>query len=289
MNADRAYELLKEQIAALELDPGTPIDESSLARLVGMRAATERTNQSKTGYTSFQQGHPVFSIFNEEELELLTRTRVRSYVAARGVAPDSVLAYVAGGDPALWECARGKGRILVFAAAPDLESGDVPLSPMFLPLVHTSVSYLASAGRAHRQHENPVGRQLLFDAPPATLTSSRLVIRDPDNLPLRPVVFETPQGDPRAICERPQKPGFYRLMSDTTVVAEEVVNLDTRESNISVKSIPEAGLAAASVVRTDGSFLKNLQAARQGREIFGLFIFLAAAALAAESILGRRV
>jgi hypothetical protein len=77
-------------------------------------------------------------------------------------------------------------------------------------------------------------------------------------------------------------------MADTTVVAEEVVNLDTRESNISTRSIPETGLAAASVVSTDGDFLKNLQAARQGREIFGLFIFLAAAALAAEAILGRR-
>jgi hypothetical protein len=264
------------------------LQDERFGEFVGMRAAAERTNQSKTGYTSFQQDHPVFSIFNEEELELLTRTRVTRYVAARGVGPDSVLAYLAGGDPALWECARGKGRILVFAAAPDLESGDVPLSPMFLPLVHTSVSYLASAGRAQRQRENAVGRQLFFDAPPSALTSSRLVIRDPDNIPLRPVVFETPQGETRAICERPEKAGFYRLLSDTTLVAEEVVNLDTRESNITVGSIPGGKLESASVVSSDGDFLKNLQAARQGREIFGLFIFLAAAALVAESILGRQ-
>jgi hypothetical protein len=264
------------------------LQDERFNRFVGMKAASERTNQSKTGYTSFQKSHPVFSIFNEEELELLTRTRVRRYVAARGVGPDSVLAYVAGGDPALWECARGKGRILVFAAGPDLESGDVPLSPMFLPLIHTSVSYLASAGRAQRQLENPVGRQLFFDAPPAALASSMLVIRNPKNEPVRPVVFETPQGETRAICERPRMPGFYRLMSDTTVIAEEVVNLDTRESNIAVSSIPAADVAAASVVSAGDDFLKNLQTARQGREIFGLFIFLAASALAAESILGRR-
>ena len=127
----------------------------------------------------------------------MTRTRLRSYVAVRGVSPDSVLAYVAGGDPALWECARGRGRILVFAAAPDLESGDVPLSPMFLPLVHTSVYYLASAGVAHRRQENPVGRPLFFDAPQSALASSQLIIRDPDGKPLRPVVFETPHGDRR--------------------------------------------------------------------------------------------
>jgi hypothetical protein len=204
------------------------------------------------------------------------------------VPPDSVLAYVAGGDPALWECARGKGRILVFAAAPDLESGDIPLSPMFLPLVHTSVSYLASAGGAQRQLENPVGRQLFFDAPQSAMVSSQLVIRDPDNQPLRPVVFETPQGDRRVICERPEKVGFYRLMTDTTLVSEEVVNLDTRESNIGVRSIQKKDMEKASVVSAEGDFVRNLQASRQGREIFGLFIFLAAAALVAESILGRQ-
>jgi len=265
------------------------MQDERFREFVGMKAATDRTNQAKTGYTSFQQDHPVFAIFNEEELELLTRTRVSRYVAARGVAPDSVLAYVAGGDPALWECARGKGRILVFAAAPDLESGDIPLSPMFLPLVHTSVSYLASAGRAQRQQDHRAGRQLIFDAPQSALSSSQLVIRDPDNRPLRPVIFETPQGDRRVICERPEKTGFYRLMTDTTLVVEEVVNLDTRESNIAVSSLPEDGVESASVVSTEGDFLRNLQASRQGREIFGLFIFLACAALAAESILGREV
>ncbi len=264
------------------------LQDKRLREFLGMRAAVEQTNQTRTGYTSFQKDHPVFSIFSEDELELLTRTRVKDYVAARGVSPDSVLAYVAGGDPALWECARGKGRILVFAAAPDLESGDIPLSPMFLPLVHTSVSYLASAGGAHRRQENPVGSQLVFDVPQSTIGSSQLVIRDPDGSPQRPVIVETPRGDQRVICDRPDDVGFYRLMMDTTVVAEEVVNLDTRESNTAADRLPEDDPDAASLVQTDGDFLKNLQASRQGREIFGLFIFLAAAALVAESVLGRK-
>jgi hypothetical protein len=264
------------------------LQDKQLREFLGMRAAAERTNQTRVGYTSFQKNHPVFSIFSEEELELLTRTRVRDYVAARGVSPDSVLAYVAGGDPALWECARGKGRILVFAAAPDLESGDIPLSPMFLPLIHTSVSYLASAGGAQRRQENPVGSQLVFDVPQSAIGSSQLVVRDPDDSPQRPVIFETPMGDQRVICDRPDKVGFYRVMMDTTVVAEEVVNLDTRESNTAADGLPENEPDAASLVQTGGDFLKNLQASRQGREIFGLFIFLAAAALVAESILGRK-
>ncbi|MFN2154410.1 MAG: GntR family transcriptional regulator [Anaerolineae bacterium] len=36
MNADRAYELLRDQILSLEIEPGVPIQEASLARRLGM-------------------------------------------------------------------------------------------------------------------------------------------------------------------------------------------------------------------------------------------------------------
>jgi DNA-binding GntR family transcriptional regulator len=39
MNADRAYELIKERIVSLELDPGTSINEIALARQLGMPPA----------------------------------------------------------------------------------------------------------------------------------------------------------------------------------------------------------------------------------------------------------
>ncbi|MBN1639678.1 MAG: GntR family transcriptional regulator [Anaerolineae bacterium] len=36
MDVDRAYELLREQITSLEIEPGVPIDETTLARRLGM-------------------------------------------------------------------------------------------------------------------------------------------------------------------------------------------------------------------------------------------------------------
>jgi hypothetical protein len=176
---------------------------------------------------------------------------------------------------------------LVFAAAPDLESGDIPLSPMFLPLVHTSVSYLASAGGAHRRSDNPVGKPLFFDLPHSRGVSSQWVIRDPQGQPQKPVVFEGTQGEPQVICERPRLVGVYKLMSDTTLVSDAVVNVDTRESNLSHSSLPEDEDGKASVVETGEDFLDNLEEKRQGREIFAFFVLLAAAALVAESVLGR--
>lgn len=256
---------------------------------IGMRGAAETESSPQTGYTSFEKDHPVFSIFSPEELELLTRTSVSSYVSARGVASDSVLAFTGGGDPALWECVRGRGRVLVFAAGPNLESGDIPLSPMFLPLVHTSVSYLASAGIAQRSPDNIVGAPLFFDTPQLSRNAAgQMLIRDPAGDPIKPVVFETPQGDVQVICERPRTVGVYTLYQDTTRIAEAAVNLDARESNLAVSSLTDDTRNEASVVSIGGDFARNLQAERQGREIFALFVFLAAAALVAESVLGRR-
>jgi hypothetical protein len=252
---------------------------------LGMHGAVERTGEVKVGYTSFRQDHPIFSIFSDEELELLSRTRVRSYVSASGVAPDSTLAYIGGGDPAVWECSRGQGHVLVFAAAPDLESGDIPLSPMFLPLVHTSVSYLASAGTMGRQGENYAGHPVFFDANPAQ--GARLTVRTPDGGLVEPATSETPHGDERVVYQRPLEVGFYRLQSDTTALAEAVVNLDTRESDLATRSLVTRD-ERAHVVDTGGDFSANLREKRQGREIFAFFILLAAAALAAESVLGRR-
>jgi DNA-binding GntR family transcriptional regulator len=40
MNTDRAYELIKERIVSLEMDPGVPIEEMSLARQIGMPPAS---------------------------------------------------------------------------------------------------------------------------------------------------------------------------------------------------------------------------------------------------------
>ncbi len=40
MNANKAYELIKERIISLELDPEVPIDEMALARRVGMPPGT---------------------------------------------------------------------------------------------------------------------------------------------------------------------------------------------------------------------------------------------------------
>ncbi len=264
------------------------LNDTAFRALVGIRGAAEKSAESRAAFTSFEKAHPVFNLFTKDELELLSRAKVRTYVSARGVAPDSAIAYVGGGDPAVWECVRGRGRVLVFAAAPDLATGDVPLSPMFLPLIHTSVSYLASSGEAPGADEHLIASPIAFAVSQAGLDESQLTIRDPEGEALKPSIGERSAGEVQVGFDRPAHPGFYRLFRDTTRVAEVAVNVDTRESNLTVSSLADQRPKSVSVVRAGEGFRTDLRQAKEGREVFAAFLLIAVAALVAESVLGRK-
>lgn len=264
------------------------LDDATFRVLAGMRGASEEEGQPQAAFTSFEKEHPVFNLFTKDELELLSRARVSDYIAARGVAPDSIIAYVGRGDPAAWECVRGRGRVLVFAASPELESGDIPLSPMFLPLVHTSVTYLASSGEAPGAAENLVGNPIEFNLGQRILDESQLVVREPGGGEQKPSIVEAGNGDPLAGVRNPLTAGFYRLYRDTTRVAEEAVNVDARESNLSISGLPNKRPRAVTVVEAGRSFRTELREAKEGREVFAFFLLIAIASLVAESILGRK-
>jgi len=264
------------------------LDDATFRALTGMRSATEKAGQPQPAFTSFEKQHPVFNLFTRDELELLSHAHVNAYVAARGVAPDSVIAYTGAGDPAAWECVRGRGRVLVLAASPDLVTGDIPLSPMFLPLLHTSVSYLATAGEAPGAEEHFVGAPIEFNLAQKIPDESQLVVRDPAGAEQKPSIVDNAAGEPQVAVQNPARVGFYRLYRDTTRVTEVAVNVDARESNLSVSSLPKKKSKAVSVVEAGQSFRNDLRQAKEGREVFAVFLMIAIAALVAESFLGRK-
>jgi hypothetical protein len=90
--------------------------------------------------------HPVFQAFagNPGSLGLVTFQN-----AARiGGAACQTLARFTTGDTALVECPAGEGRALVLASDLNGRWNDFPLHATFVPFLHESVRYLASA-RAH--------------------------------------------------------------------------------------------------------------------------------------------
>jgi hypothetical protein len=177
----------------------------------------------------------------------------------------------------------------VAATTPDLVRGDLPLSPMFLPLVHTSVSYLAGTAVADLYGETFVNAPLTFEVPQGRPVSQEgLRVAMDGGRELRPVVTPSPQGGVRVTCEDPAAAGFYALAADSVVLAEAAVNVDAREGDLTPLPIESAVGGRVSVVEAGEDFLDDLEEARQGREVFAAFLVLALAALVAESLLGRK-
>ena len=87
--------------------------------------------------------HPIFLAFggNAAALGVPRFTRISSL--AGGCA---VLARFTTGETALAECARGRGRALVFASDLDGRGNDFPRHAAFLPFVREAVDYLAGPG-----------------------------------------------------------------------------------------------------------------------------------------------
>jgi hypothetical protein len=263
--------------------------DPDFARYFGMRKPAPREVSGGAHFSAFQKSHPVLEIFNREELELLSQSRIREYLSVAGVAPDSVLAFLAGADPGIWECRRGEGRAIVVAAAPDLSSGDLPLSPMFLPILHTVVSYLASAEAAEHHRENHPGNELLFDLPPAWKEpDAALRVRNGSGDETKPLVYGSPDGTLRAMISHPRDIGFYSLLADTVPIAQAAVNVDTRESNLNPRELNDGFVGGARIVNASNDLAAALRREKEGREIYAFLLLLAISALVLESLLGRK-
>jgi hypothetical protein len=98
--------------------------------------------------------HPVFQPFADPEHGDLRRP---AFTTITRIKPDQgvrVLAAFHGGEPALLERTRGRGKVLWFTSACDRAWGDWPRGRMYVPMLHQMLSYvtgLAEGGRIRQE------------------------------------------------------------------------------------------------------------------------------------------
>ncbi|MBI3950491.1 MAG: BatA domain-containing protein [Acidobacteria bacterium] len=86
--------------------------------------------------------HPVFAPFAEARSSNFSTARFYGYSQAIPKESCLVLARLTSGDPVILERSVGAGRVLLFASSLDTSWNDLPLSPMYVPLVHQMLRYL---------------------------------------------------------------------------------------------------------------------------------------------------
>jgi hypothetical protein len=143
--------------------------------------------------------HPVFEVFRQGGR--LTGAHVFGYFRSEPRATASVLARYEDGSPTLIESSIGKGRVLLFTSSLGASWNDLPLTPLYLPLVHQIVRYLGGRdtnswyglGQTFTVGKDSQGPPPPVDAPSGGRVSEERL---------------TPDGD---LLVTGREPGFYRL------------------------------------------------------------------------------
>jgi hypothetical protein len=230
--------------------------------------------------TAVKSSHPVFEVFNEGGR--LPAARVYGYQRAEAREGASVLASFEDGSPALVESGAGAGRVLMYTSTLGMAWSDLPLSPVYLPLVQQMVRYLGERevsawqrlGRAFAVAKSPEGSTPAVDAPSGARLKTGGAGLDGEAL----------------LTGR--EPGFYRLRyaAGHDFVA---VNVDGREGDFA-KLNQEEFLASFTGGDPAARDVAEASARESGEEVearqraWWPLLLAALLLLAAESVLARR-
>ena len=163
--------------------------------------------------------HPIFDVFKRSGR--LATARVFGYVRAAANEGAGVIARFEDGSPALIEATRGGGKLLLFTSTFDASWNDLPLTPIYLPLVRQMTRRL---GEREERAWSHVGET--FTAAPAKDGTPPAV-----DAPNGERITDRKQTRDGELIVAASEPGFYRLRytgnSDFAAV-----NLDGKESDL---------------------------------------------------------
>jgi len=218
--------------------------------------------------------------------------------------PDTeVLAQYSSGQPAILAHKRKQGRVLWLTTSPHTDDSSLPLVPQFLSFLHRSVSVFAGAqGTALSQQ---AGNPLIFDLSSRARKDAKAVY------PAAVTIFdpaekscEVPVVGGRITWGQTGRAGVYRMAAKTAekkgaqqaagnvpIPPGFALTPDPEESTPEYRSPDEVkralGLPTAIVIDPSADLNALVSITRQGRELFGYFIFAALLMILAEVFLAN--
>jgi hypothetical protein len=217
-----------------------------------LRMAVESPGESGgLRFGPIDTSHPIFRVFAGESSALLGEPSFYRVflVEPQAVAPEAVIGGVStllsysNGAPALLEMPCGKGRSMLFTSTLDRDWTNLPVKPMFLPLVQQICRYLTGNLVEMVPGEVMVGQE--WEAPLSQEDAS-IEVLDPTGNLFRPVTKAYPSR--AVIVSQTDYPGIYRLRKGSAsggpaLWAVFAVNVDPKESDLS--RIDQAQLRAS--------------------------------------------
>jgi len=222
--------------------------------------------------------HPVFSLFRAPRSGDFSSTRFLRYRALSVPAEQGVLARFDDGRAALVERQLGEGRALLWTSSLDTLWNDLPLKPVFLPLVHRMV--VRAADHAERPPQQRAGEVLEL---PLLAAGASWIGESPRGSRLR--------LEPGVRYLELQEAGFYELRPAAGAAGEPLavaVNVDPAEADRSRVDPEELAGSLARPDAPEGVDAGDAAPPRSGRVSWAL-VLLAGALLMAETALSNRL
>jgi hypothetical protein len=224
--------------------------------------------------------HPIFNPFTRSGH--LAPTRVYAYRAVKPAERASVVAGLDDGHPLILESGSGGGKVLLFATSLDNSWSDLPLTPLFLPMVDQMLDYLSGASK---EPGTIVGQSLTI---PANRQGHLESVEDGAGKRIE-TGAKGPDGSVSALTG---SIGFYRLKYDdhTDYVA---VNLDTRESDLTKIDVNQFVQALSGGRKSEPTAAPDQQLTPEELEsserLWMPLLLLALATFAGEALLAGRI
>jgi hypothetical protein len=260
--------------------------------------------------SGYDYNHPVVRQFQDAKDGDLSAASFYKYaeVVVDETDPDvRVLLWFDNGDPYLIERRFGRGVVLLFTSSADLRWSNLPLKPVFLPLVHRLTYWLAKRGST--AHELTAGDEIRYPVP-ARLASAELQIQRAggEAKVVRPVLAGIPgeRGGtklPTIVDDETAQAGIYRLLAPAgageepgaheLIQTQFCVNGDPRESDLTPLSdkVLRSLFKATDVkyVKANEDVLGLIRTSRHGREIWRSLALVVCMLLMAESVLAHEI
>jgi hypothetical protein len=248
---------------------------------------------SRGGTLGFvEYSHPIFEIFAAPRSGDLTAARVFRY---RRIAPDgsaAVLARFEDGGIAFAERKVGRGTVLAWTSTLDTFWTDLPLAPVFLPLVHavlTHVSVYRPPAPARTVGEvADLSRALQLETPPDNAENRVALTPSGRRLPLAPVDGQTAlelgeQGFYEIRRPGADGPRPLTLAANLDPVESDFTRLDPQELSAAVTGGPGTTEAAGRGTALEPSEIERRQSI--WRFLLGIALIL----LVGETLLSNRL
>jgi uncharacterized membrane protein len=255
-------------------------------------------------------GHPAMGAFQDSAGGNLTTAKFYRFFSVNPDTSDPdvhVLARFTDGSPYVVEKRYGRGRAILFTSSCDARWSNMPLKPVFLPLVHRLAYYMVSG--ADESYNLTVGEKIV-ETVGAEATSAPAVMTTPADGMFMVVVSqseatereEESQDEPFVSFDDTSRAGIYTLRTSgvTEGRAESggevryfAVNVDTEESDLSALSEERIKRLIRwkefRYFRAEGGAVERIEGIRHGKEIWRYFLVGVLCFLVFESVLARQI